>query len=188
MTPHDALKALISASPIRPIDAPAGVAGLYLLHDHQEVPRYIGKTTDLRRRILSNHCAGDLNSHKWVAAFNAGRLWHDRKNPLSHAADGKLAKQLRAELARTFCRARILCLPNISAAELGSLETAVRAIAPDPMNDWNDQKAIPAAEPVELVDRLLDALGWDNTRRAALERQSLRWPERAVTTTRRPTT
>lgn len=178
MTPDAALEALASAPPIRPIDAPHGVAGLYLLHDHQQIPRYIGKTTNLRRRIFSNHCAGDLNSHKWVAAFNAGRLWHDRKNPMSDANDGSIAKQLRTELARTYCRARILCLPGISSAELGSLETAVRAIAPDPMNDWNDQKAIPAVEPVELVDHLLDLLGWDVGKRAALERQSRRWPGR----------
>lgn len=175
MTPDDALAALSAASLILPSEAPEGIAGLYLLHDHERVPRYIGQTHNLRHRIWSNHCVGDLNSHKWVAAYNAGRLWHDSRQSCSDRADGKIAKELRAELARRHCRVRVLPLAGTSPLQLRQLEAGVRAIAPDPMNDWNNQKEIPAIEPVELVDALLDELCWEGNRISALSRQAARW-------------
>lgn len=175
MPPTAALEALTTAPLIRLENVPRNVPGLYLLHDHEQVPRYVGKTMNLWHRVWSNHCAGDENSHKFVAAYNAGRLWHSRKNALSDAGDGKVAKELRKLLAREFCRARALPLPTISEYDLGVLEDRVRAIAPEPINDWNDIKQIPTMEPVELVDRLLDQIGWTADQRAKLDRQAARW-------------
>lgn len=186
MTPADALSTLISAPLFRPTEIHDRAPGLYVLHDHTDVPRYIGMTMNLRHRISSNHCVGDLNSHKWVAAYNAGRLWHDPRSPLSNAVDGKIAKALRATLVRSCCRVRVLRLPEITTADLDVLEKAVRALAPDPMNDWNDQKSIPSYEPAELVDRLLDDLGWDSSRREAIERQAARWRSRVESVATNP--
>ena len=70
---------------------------------------------------------------------------------------------------------RVLPLPGISETELGQLEAQVRRLAPNPMNDWNDNKKIPASEPRELVDTLLDELGWGEVERAALARQEALW-------------
>lgn len=175
MSPQTALTDLSRAPLIELGDAPDGVPGLYLLHDHTHTPRYIGKTGNLHHRIHSNHCVGNVNSHKFVCAYNAGRLWHSTAKADRGSIDGKLAKRLRAELARRHCRVRVLPLPGIGQDELGFLETQVRRIAPAPMNDWNDNKNIPSSEPRELVDNLLDELGWGEAERAALARQEALW-------------
>ena len=160
---------------ISPEDAPKRTPGLYLLHDHENVPRYIGQTMDLWDRIYLRHCSGDGNSHKWSTAFNAGRLWHDRKNPKSVGADGKIAKALRAQLARRYCHVRVLPMPEKSAPDLSNLEHAVRKVAQGSMTDWNDQKAIRAVEPTELVDRLIRELRWGTEKRDAIDRQAIIW-------------
>ncbi|MFC7706036.1 hypothetical protein ACFQXB_17795 [Plastorhodobacter daqingensis] len=147
-----------------------------MLYDHEGVPRYIGESGDLQHRIWSNHCVGDPNSHKWVCRYNAGRLWHVRNHDYTNENDGKTAKQLRAILARRFCAVRVLPIPElIQKSDRLALERAVQAIAPDPMNDWVNQKRIPASEPEDLVDQLLDDLGWGVAQRSALDRQAELW-------------
>ncbi|WP_417729491.1 hypothetical protein [Roseovarius sp.] len=176
MSPQDTLNALLRKPRIRPCSEIETLPGLYLLYDHTETPRYIGETGNLQKRVYLNHCSGDENSHKWVCHYNHGRLWHSRKSPATDAVDGAVAKALRAKLARRFCSARVLPLPGLTdKGARKALEKAVRAIAPDPMNDWNDQKLIPTCAPDELIDQLLDELGWDAVQRASLDAQQARW-------------
>lgn len=98
-----------------------------------------------------------------------------KKEPTSDPEEGALAKSLRALIARRFCLVRTLALPGSTKAERIHLEGLVRSMAPGTMNDWNDKKAIPAAEPISLVDQVLDEMGWTEDERAKLERQAARW-------------
>ena len=175
MTPTDALATLLAASLLPLANTPSRTAGLYHLTDLDGFPRYIGSSTNLYRRIWSNHCAGDGNSHKHSTVLNAGRLYYDRKDGRSCPTDGKAAKALRAMVAREFGGVRVLELPGWSKVDLEHLEKAVKDLAPPPTKLWNDRKRLPASEPVELVDRMLDRLGWSGAQRAALDRQNARW-------------
>lgn len=180
MSPQDTLASLISQPLIRPNASIPKLPGIYLLYDHTETPRYIGETGNLWNRVYCNHCAGDGNSHKWACHYNHGRLWHSSKSTHTDMADGKIAKKLRAALARRYCLVRVLPLPSLSDRFLRrELERAVRDIAPNPMNDWNDQKSIPTCAPDELIDQLVIDLGWGHAQQGALERQAARWAKAA---------
>jgi len=183
MKPETALEQLCNAPLQRPNRELPRVPGLYLLYDHEGVPRYIGETGNLQHRVWSNHCVGDPNSHKWVCRYNAGRLWHLRKHSFTDENDGRKAKLLRAYLARHFCAAKVLPLPHLTKRpDRVALEGAVQAIAPDPMNDWVNSKVISASEPKDLVDQLLDELRWSVDEREALDRQAARWRKMKAST------
>lgn len=72
--------------------------------------------------------------------------------------------------------ARVLALPStMDTLARRRLAKVVRAIAPDPMNDWNDQKSIPTCAPDGLIDQLLDELAWDDAVRLSHDAQEGRW-------------
>jgi len=54
-----------------------------------------------------------------------------------------------------------------------TLESAVKAIAPQGMDEWADTRDFdPVSEPTSLVDALLDTLSWTSEERAAVGRQA----------------
>lgn len=176
-SPATILRRLHDELPLQLADIPEG-QGLYALFDHVGMPRYIGMTAnDLRYRINGNHPAGDGNSHKFSCRYNAGRLFHSRKDPRTDPIDGKLAKTLRAAFARRFCRANVVIISGLTRAQLRDLESLVKSLAPAETILWNDIKAITPSEPAPLVDKLLDELQWDCKSRDALERQAQRWKQ-----------
>ena len=68
MSPQTALTDLSCAPLIKLKEAPDGVPGLCLLHDHTHTPRYIGKTGNLHHRIHRRT--------PWKPRlFRAGRKW-----------------------------------------------------------------------------------------------------------------
>lgn len=178
VNPVEVLSHLLEADPRRLEQLP-DIAGLYALRDHLGVVRYIGMTEmGIRRRVLRYHVAGDGNSHKFSTAYNAGRLYHERRDPASQVADGRISKTLRRILAREHCTATAFALPGATKDVLLALEARIIALAPAEALTWNHSRSLPASEPVELVDKLLDHLGWDESQRAAITRQAVRWQTR----------
>lgn len=175
--PQTILDHLLGTTPLRLEDIKSRVSGIYTLYDHELRPAYIGETTDFRDRIYSKHASGDGNSHKFSSAYNAGRMFHARKDPRTCGKDGKVAKALRTAFAREFCRAVILEIPGLTRDELRQIEAQVLGLAPSEAKRWNDSRALAASEPFELVDQLLQDLDWDQTRLGAIERQANRWRE-----------
>lgn len=173
--PQAILDHLLLAEPLRLKDINSRTSGIYALYDHEHRPAYIGETTDFRHRIYNNHASGDGNSHKFSTVYNAGRMFHSRKDPRTCAKDGKVAKTLRTCFARKYCRAVIFEIPGLTRKELKPIEAQVLGLAPAEAKRWNDRKALKACEPYELVDQLLQDLNWDQTRLAAIERQAERW-------------
>lgn len=168
------LQRLTTQEPVRLFEVTSRDAGVYALYDHEQRPAYIGLTTDLRHRIWSNHPAGDGNSHKFSTAYNAGRMFHCRKDSRSCPNDGPVAKKLRALFAREYCGAVIYPLPGFTKHDLDPIEVALRRMAPPEATRWNDIKALDACEPAELVDQLLARLNWNTIQIAAIERQAER--------------
>jgi hypothetical protein len=168
------LRRLMTHEPMKLSEVTSREAGVYALYDHEHRPAYIGLSTNLRRRIWNNHAAADGNSHKFSTAYNAGRMFHCRKNPSSCPTDGPVAKKLRTLFAREFCRAVIYPLPGFSKRDLDPVEAALRSMAPAQATRWNDIKALDAREPAELVDQLLTALNWNAVQRDAIQRQAAR--------------
>jgi hypothetical protein len=168
------LRRLITQEPVKLSEVTSRHAGVYALYDHERRPAYIGLSTDLRRRVWSNHAAGDGNSHKFSTAYNAGRMFHCRKNPYSCPTDGSMAKRLRTLFAREYCGAVIYPLPNFTKHDLDRVEVALRRMAPAEATRWNDIKTLDAREPTELVNQLLTTLNWNAVQQAAIVRQAAR--------------
>jgi len=146
--------------------------GLYALADHTNTIRYIGITTmTIRRRVEQYHVAGDGNSHKFSTVYNAGRLWHDRKSPISNRHDGAIAKRARREITRNNCRAIGFALPGLSKSELEQIEREV--IARVENLDWNGKRNLPTIDLGYQVSAMLR--NWSQKDLLALERQNERW-------------
>jgi hypothetical protein len=171
----DILDVLMTRTPQRLDELPIE-QGLYALYDHEGVARYIGVTEmGLRRRIWNYHSSGDNNSHKYSTIYNAGRLFHTRKDPRTDPVDGAIAKELRRLFARERCRAVGYPLPDVSRAELYGLEAQLRRMAPKEALSWNDARALDAFEPKDALDAFLSELDWPAFKIAAIERQAQRW-------------
>ncbi|WP_233995749.1 GIY-YIG nuclease family protein [Erythrobacter sp. SD-21] len=168
---------LLGTPPLKLEDINSRKSGIYALYDHEHRPAYIGETTDFRHRIYQNHSSGDGNSHKFSTVYNAGRMFHSRKDPRTCGEDGKIAKALRTRFAREYCRAVIFEIPGLNRKELKPIEARVLSIAPAEAKRWNGRKAIQAFEPHELVDKLLYDLNWDSSRLSAILRQAERGGE-----------
>jgi hypothetical protein len=178
MTPQDILDHLHGAPAQRLSDLPEG-QGLYALYDHSGQPRYIGSTTmGLRRRIHDYHAGGDGNSHKFSTVYNAGRMFHARKDPFTDAEDGKIAKKLRRLFARSQCSAVGLELPGISKQELFDLETKVYRLAPPETISWNHARSLPTIDPGRSLDQFIDNLAWPTPWLDAIDRQAARWQDK----------
>jgi hypothetical protein len=175
VTPQSILDHLLGTAPLNLHDLPIG-QGIYALYDHEGVARYIGITEmGLRKRIHQYHSGGDGNSHKFSTVYNAGRMFHTRKDARTDPADGPISKELRRIFSRTYCKAVGLELPDQTKTELLAVETEVRRIAPPEALSWNDARQLPATEPADLVDKLLQDLNWPTNKIEAIDRQSTRW-------------
>ena len=147
--------------------------GIYGLRDHEGRLRYVGMTTmTLRRRIAQYHVAGDGNSHKYSCAYNAGLLWHDRKNAASCPLDGAVSKRARRQFARSFCRATGIPMPGMAKDQLASLERRIIDLH-GPGLDWNDSKIIPTINVDSIVMTM--TASWSQKDKDAMERQQKRW-------------
>ncbi len=153
-------------------------AGLYALADHLGDLHYIGMTAppkNFRDRILQRHINGsEKNSHKFACNYNVGRMWRDGDHPEHNSRDAKQAKDLRKEFIKRHCKVAYVEL-NLPKNEIEKLEKAVISLASPLIKDWNGTRLRVStfAEPTELVDALLDDLGWSESQRAALNRQSI---------------
>lgn len=173
VTAHEVRDLILASQGDRLEDLPEE-QGLYALLDHTGAMRYIGMTTmTIRRRVARYHVAGDGNSHKYSCAYNAGLLWHDRRDPRSDSADGRISKKARRDFARTTCRAIGVPLPGLTPASLARIEREVIGLVRHP--DWNDSKSIDAMEVDDQV-RVMTSM-WSHRERMAMERQRERWME-----------
>lgn len=172
----EAVLETLLTGPRKPLAELPKAGGLYGLHDHDGVLRYIGCTErGLHYRIWGNHAAGDGNSHKFSTIYNAGRLWHDRKDARSDPDDGAIAKAMRATFARKCCSATCVELPGWTKPELLELETSIRQMAPSEAMAWNDARRLQAFEPEAALDALLDRIKPPAFKLEALNRQRERW-------------
>lgn len=171
--PATCLDLLISQD-LKSLDDLPEAQGLYALADHRGMLRYIGMTANdtFRKRIKSRHVSGsEWNSHKFACAYNVGRMWHSRNRSEQDPLDGKLARQLRQNFIRQYCKA--VCVPlQIQKPELLALESAVLRIAPLEMQDWNGRRFGSEPEPRDLIDSLIVDLGWSKAKCQAIERQA----------------
>ena len=166
---------LLRSSPIRLVDLPKG-PGLYGLYDHNGSLRYIGETSmGIRRRVYNYHCAGDGNSHKYSSYYNVGRLYHSRKDPLSDGIAGKLAKGVRAQFARRFCRAVGVALLGRTSLQLKAIEKQIVCIARPTEIEWNGSRQIPTSERTLHFEKLIDSLELPVDQMHALDKQAERW-------------
>ena len=172
------LDTLMNAAPVSLSDVPTG-PGIYALYDHSGRPRYIGITAKcLNDRIFKRHAAGDDNSHKFSTVYNAGRMFHSRKDPGTCSADGPIAKELRRLFIRSHCTAVAIPLRGYGKTQLLALEAQVCDLAPDEMTRWNSARVLETEEPTELLDSFQMTLGWPDGKIAAVERQANRWKTR----------
>lgn len=163
--------------------------GIYALVDHAGAIRYIGVTASpsvgFHNRIFSRHVAGsEGRSHKFSHAYNTGRMWQAPGGYHGQLeADAKLAKKIRAEFCRTYCKAVYVELPRDGFEEayfhrLTRLEKLVQAMAPSDMRLWEGRNFPAVEEPSALLDQLLDRLEIGQETKAALARQKMlhdRW-------------
>jgi hypothetical protein len=135
---------------------------------------YIGMTANdsFRKRINGRHVTGsEGNSHKFACAYNVGRMWYGKKCSEQDPVDGSLARRLRQIFVRLHCRVAYVPL-QLKEAELRTLESDVLSIAPPGMRVWNGKRFWSEPEPWELVDSLIEDLGWSAANREAVGRQS----------------
>ncbi|MRX50286.1 hypothetical protein GI374_07460 [Paracoccus sp. S-4012] len=174
---EDLLAALLETTPRPTAQAPRDGRGLYGLVDHLGDLRYIGSTSSTAQtfyeRIHRRHRTGSEGmSHYFSQMYNTGRMWRDRKDPMTKA-DGDLAKALRNEFVVDHCRAVWLPLPDT--ADIPRLEAEVLSLAPDHAIAWNRRKMPTYDEPADLVEATLFRLRWGERELAAIERQRERF-------------
>lgn len=175
LDPTEMLHALLTAPLYRTCDMPADAVGLYVLADHEGRRSYIGCTKaaneSFRRRIHARHRTGsETHSHMFSRTYNVGRMWRDRATQRNHP-DGDLAKRLRNAFIAEYCRAA--CVPlDPKDYDILAMEADVLAIAPPEVTVWNGGRPVELAEPTELVDAMMDKLGFDASQRSALDRQA----------------
>ena len=157
--------------------------GVYALCDHTGKIRYIGVTASIKigfkNRICSYHVTGsEGRSHKFSHAYNTGRMWRSRQNyPAQDPLDAKIAKDLRTQFCRKYCKAVYYKVPTSSSRsdyfrELTALEAQIHAIAPEKMRDWERLNFNEELEPTDLVDELLEGLRYGQNKLDALQRQA----------------
>jgi hypothetical protein len=174
LDPADVFRHLTVREPVRLSELPKE-SGIYALHDHTGAIRYIGITISDRLgfygRIHNRHAAGsEIRSHKFSHAYNTGRMWRAREDD---RPDAIAAKALRSKFIRRNCKASFLIVPQVHFEHLGELEVAVQALAPTGMLDWGGKRGFDSLdEPAELVDALLDELGYGEDQRSAIARQA----------------
>jgi hypothetical protein len=165
---------LTTRDPVR-LDALPREHGIYALHDHAGLIRYVGITKKDKDgfygRINNKHVSGsESRSHKFSHAYNTGRMWRAKKDDRS---DAKAAKSLRMAFVRRHCRATFVIVPPTLCGELSKLEKDVQEMAPVGMPDWGNKRGfVSLSEPMDLVDALLDELRYSPHRRGAVERQA----------------
>lgn len=168
---------LLKSQALRHLDELPNAAGLYALADHLGNLHYIGMTAPpkgFRDRIFQRHINGsEKNSHKLACNYNVGRMFRDKDHSEHVPADAKLAKELRKEFIRRHCRVACveLALPKV---EIESIEREVISLADPTIKDWNGtrRRVSTFGEPRDLVDALLDDLGWSKSQREAVDRQA----------------
>ena len=163
---------LLSQEPSIMPDLPRDQRGIYMLWDHEGVPRYIGivDKESFHKRIDGRHRGGrEENSHKFSAAYNTGRMWRDRKR-LDEIIDGvqqaqrgaAAAKRVRMAFIRRYCRATFVRIEAPAGEHFGTYvrqaEAAVQRLARPEHRSWETQARIRLVEPVELVDSVIDEL------------------------------
>ncbi|MFA9200694.1 MAG: hypothetical protein ACEQR8_05830 [Cypionkella sp.] len=179
MEPNEIIERLRSCSGL-PLERLPGTSGIYALRDHTGTIRYIGiaHTEGFRVRIRNKHATGSEDrSHKFSAAYNSGRLWRDRHDGCK--TDGAVAKRLRNQFILKHCSASVVEIADYgSKAALEQIERDVISLASPQEVTWNGKFA-PVDEPSELIDRLIEEARFNDEGRAALDRQKLRFMERA---------
>lgn len=176
------LSILLETAPRPTFQAPRDARGLYGLVDHHGNLRYIGSTSSTEQnfyeRIHQRHRTGSEGmSHYFSHMYNTGRMWRDRKDPLT-ARDGRIAKALRSEFIIDHCRAVWIPLPDT--LDIARLEAEILSLAPDHAIAWNRRRMQAYDEPVDLVEATLQRLGWGAREKAAIERQRLRFMSATV--------
>jgi hypothetical protein len=168
---------LLASQELRRLEDLPDAAGLYALADHFGKIHYFGMTASPKNfhdRIFQRHINGsEKNSHKLACNYNVGRMWRDKDHPSHIGSDAAHSKKLRMEFIRRHCRVACVEL-DLPEHEIKRLEKEVIALAPPAIKDWNGTRKRVSAfdEPRELVDALLGDLGWSDSQRQALDRQS----------------
>jgi len=178
MLPFKILERLRSCPGVPLVDLP-NASGLYAPRDHTKTIRYLGiaHSEGFRVRIRNKHATGSEDrSHKFSAAYNAGRLWRDRHN--DPREDAAVSKRVRNHFVLKHCTASVVEIPEYeSKAELELIERHVIEMAAPDEIIWNGKfKAV--EEPTELVDALIEELRLSSQDRAALDRQKRRYLDR----------
>jgi hypothetical protein len=176
MTPDHILEILQSMQPVRTADLPSDKIGIYGLIDHTGSLRYIGSTSapneNFRKRVHQRHRTGsETYSHYFSKVYNCGRMWRDRLTQQG-SANAKIAKDLRSAFIAKNCRAVFVPLTK-SKREIEALEAATIRLAPREVVQWNSSTTLVYPEPSELVEEMMQTLGYGPAKRAAVERQSL---------------
>ena len=183
MTAEYILDHLIKLPPVRTTDLPHDQRGIYGLIDHSGNLRYIGSTSgaaeNFRKRIHQRHRTGsESHSHYFSKVYNCGRMWRDRSTQQDDP-DAKIAKDLRSTFVAEYCRAVYFSIEGTK-QEIERQEAAVIAIAPRELIRWNRSTTLTYPEPTQLVDDLLERIGFTSLQRQAIERQNLRWQSRSI--------
>jgi hypothetical protein len=189
LEPYFVLDALTTRVPVALENLPDEY-GVYALVDHSGQVRYFGVTAatggGFRVRINNKHVTGSGGySHKFSHAYNTGRMWRSRGPcALQESRDAKAAKRLRAVFCRKHCKAAYFSVPLSGAGrdyfgELTALEKQIQSIAPPSMRRWERLHFTAEDEPKEMVDALIDELGYSAELRRALERQAELFARRA---------
>ncbi|AXI48759.1 hypothetical protein C1J03_05390 [Sulfitobacter sp. SK012] len=174
---EEILSKLLNAQPEPTRNTPKDQRGIYGLVDHFGDLRYIGSTASLEetfyKRIHQRHRTGsEDSSHYFSRMYNTGRMWRLRNDP-STKTDGDISKKLRNAFVAEYCTA--VWVPMLDSDDIPRLEKAVIAIAPQHATAWNNRGMGIYDEPVELVDKMLSALGFSNEEVAAIDRQNTRF-------------
>jgi hypothetical protein len=171
--PATCLKLLVLQG-LKSLDDLPEAQGIYALADHRGALRDIGMTVNasFRKRIYNRHVTGsEGNSHKFACAYNVGRMWYKKKCSDQDPTDGFLARRLRQVFIRRHCRAMYVPL-QLKKAELQTRESGALNIARIGMRDWNGKRFWSQPEPRELVDSIIEDLGWSSANCGAIERQA----------------
>lgn len=167
---------LKSAEPQPTSNAPEDCRGIYGLYDHLCKLRYIGATKSLNQsfyeRIHERHRLGTGAGHKFSWYYNCGRMWNMPSDPATEM-DGNVSKELRNGFIADYCKAVWVPLPDES--DIFGFERKVRALVSAEEKAWNQCKLPVYEEPVELVDKTIDRLGFGEAECKAIERQKARY-------------
>ena len=161
---HDPKEILrqLSTQPLVPLSQLPALHGIYALADHAGIIRYIGVTKSERmgfhNRIHNYHVRGSIGrSHKYSHAYNSGRMFSPRKDTSSTA---RAARDLKAAFCRARCKAAYVAIdrsavPGDYFTYLRRLESAVQALAPSHMRDWEGLNFKSLPEPKDALDAFL---------------------------------